>query len=920
MEKLDFNAMSIPDFAVGLESRMKDLIEVLKSQSKGVCIIGIWGMGGVGKTTIAKALYNKIRRDFEDKSFLANIREVWEKDMGQIDLQKQLLSDILKIRKMNMRSVEWVKGMIKERLCRKRALIVLDDVTTLEQVNALCGNREWIGQGSVIIVTTRDVRILNILEVDDIYRMKEMDEKESLELFSWHAFRETSPQEDFFELSRSVVTLCGGLPLALEVLGSYLYKREKEQWRSVLSKLKRIPNNRVQQKLRISFDGLEDPMLKDIFLDICCFFIGKDRAYVTEILNGCGLHADIGIAVLIEQSLVTIVKNNKLGTHDLLRDMGREIVRERSPENLEERSRLWLHEDALEVLTANTGTKAVEGFTLRLHEASEACFSTKAFMKMNRLRLLQLYHVQLSGDYKHLPKHLRWLYWQGFPLTYIPNNFYQGNLVAIALKHSNLKLVWKEPQLMERLKILNLSHSKSLTKTPDFSKLPNLEKLILKDCPSLSEVHQSIGDLRNLLLINLKGCTSLRNLPMTIYKLKSVKTLIISGCSMIDKFEEDIIQMESLTTLLADLTGIKLIPFSILRSKSIGYISLCGHEGLAHDVFPSFIWSWMSPANLKFCIPQFWSMSTSLVSMDVQQNLGGVLTMLTGLSKLRSVSVQCNSDSQLTSELRRIVHGLSDVSFTELETTSYAAQISENSIGYLLIGMGSFKEVINTLSKTISEGSNGSSDLVLPGDNVPYWLAYEGEGHSTLFEVPCEDRDWCMKGMTLCVVYSSTPQKMEAEYPFILLIINHTKLTMQIYKRDTKAYLFNDEEWQGIISNLGAGDKVQIFFAFGHGVTIDRTAVYLINDQPITLETEASAYAKIEQSTNAKIEQSTELSAEVKTTNPSVKPNKNIFRKLTKKMRECMCVNRNEGLSCFLCFPIPAAATSESSPLLGHQE
>jgi len=232
-------------------------------------------------------------------------------------------------------------------LCKRfrgeKALVVLDDVTTYEQLKLLSGNPRLFIPGSVLIVTTRDVRLLNLFKVDYVCTMKEMDEKESLELFSWHSFRQPSPIEDFRELSMNVVAYCGGLPVALEIIGSYLYERTEEEWISVISKLKSIPNDQVQEKLRISYDGLKDDMVKDIFLDICCFFIGKDRAYVTEILNGCGLHADIGIAILIERSLVKIEKNNKFGMHDLIRDMGREIVRESSGKAPGNHSRLWLH-------------------------------------------------------------------------------------------------------------------------------------------------------------------------------------------------------------------------------------------------------------------------------------------------------------------------------------------------------------------------------------------------------------------------------------------------------------------------------------------------------------------------------------------------------------------------------------------------
>ncbi|CAL0310073.1 unnamed protein product [Lupinus luteus] len=728
--------------------------------------------------------------------------------------------------------------MIKGRLGGTRALVVLDDVSKDEQLRALCGNRTWIGPGSVVIITTRDVRVLNVLKVDHVLETEVLNKRESLELFSWHAFRKKRPRKDFIELSTNVVAYCGGLPLALEVLGSYLYERTTQEWRSVLSKLEMIPNDQVQEKLRISFDGLRDHMEKAIFLDICCFFIGKNRAYVKEILDGCGLHAEIGITVLLERSLIKVEKNNKLGMHDLLRDMGREIVRESSPKEPENQSRLWFQEDVLDVLKEHTGTKAIEGLALMLEKSSKVCFSTKAFEKMKKLRLLQLNGVQLDGDYEYLPKYLRWVYWQGFPLKYTPDNFYQENIVAIDFRHSNLKLVWKEPQVLERLKILTLSHSRYLTNTPDFSKLPNLEKLILKDCPSLSELHPSIGDLSNLLLINLKDCVTLSNLPRTFYKLKSLKTLIISGCTKIDKLEEDIEQMECMTTLIAKDTGVKQVPFSIVRLKNIGYISLCEYEGLSSHVFPSLIRSWMSPTfNPLSSIDPFGGMSSSLVSMNMHSNnLVDLPSMLSSLSKLRSVWVQCHSEFQLTQDFRRILDGISDVNVTELETS----KISKHSLRSFLIGMGSCNQVFNTLSSSISQELtvSVSSDFSLPGDNYPCWLTYTGEGNSVLFEVP-QVNNYCPKGMVLCVVYSSTPENIADEYLSGIWIVNYTNFFIQLYKRDTVMSL-NDEEWQGIVSSLAPHDKVEIFVTFQHRLTVKKTTLYLIYGESIDGKMEPS--------------------------------------------------------------------------------
>ncbi|CAJ1949647.1 unnamed protein product [Sphenostylis stenocarpa] len=564
------------------------------------------------------------------------------------------------------------------------------------------------------------------------------------------------------------------------------------------------------------------------------------RGYVTKILNGCGLHADIGIAVLIERSLIKVENNNKLGMHPLLQDMGREVICESSRHEPWKRSRLWSQEDVLDVLTNNTGTEAVQGLALKLNFTSRDCFEASAFKEMKGLRLLQLDHAQLTGDYGYLSKQLRWVCWRGFPFKYIPNNFDLKGVIAMDLRHSTLRLLWKKTQVLQSLKILNLSHSIHLTETPDFSGLPSLEKLILKDCPSLCKVHQSIGDLQNILFINLKDCTSLCNLPKEIYKLKSLKTLILAGCSNIDKLEEDIVQMESLITLIAENTAVRQVPFSIVSLKSIGYITLCGYEGLSRNVFPSIIQSWMSPTmNPLSGINLFSGTSSSLVSMDIQNSvLGDLAPMLSKLSNLRSVLVHCDTEFQLSKQLGTILDDMNNVNLSEVENTSHTSQIVHHSLESFLIGIGSYKEVFNTLSKSISEGltTSESFDVFLPGDKDPFWLAHTGEGHSVYFTVP---DDFRMKGMTLCIVYLSTPENTAIECLVSVLMVNYTKCTIQIFKRDT-VISFNDVDWQGMISHLGCGDKVEIFVIFRHGLVVKKTAVYLMYDKSIDIKMEPS--------------------------------------------------------------------------------
>jgi len=314
---LDKTHLFVANNPVGVEPRVENMIQLLDKkrphhtsellpfqqwqnqfqlidyqESKDVLLLGMWGMGGIGKTTIAKAIYNKIGRNYEGRSFVANIREVCEQNVGQVSLQEQILFDVCKETTTKIQNIEEGKNKLKDRLCQKKVFIVLDDVNILDQLNALCGRRQWFGSGSRIIITTRDVNILRGYGVDQIYTMKEMCESESIELFSWHAFKQESPKDDFAEISRNVVEYSGGLPLALEVLGSYLFDREVTEWENVLDKLKTIPNDQVQKKLKISYDALNDDTQKDIFLDIACFFIGMVRNDVIHILNGCELYAE----------------------------------------------------------------------------------------------------------------------------------------------------------------------------------------------------------------------------------------------------------------------------------------------------------------------------------------------------------------------------------------------------------------------------------------------------------------------------------------------------------------------------------------------------------------------------------------------------------------------------------------------------
>ncbi|XP_070678112.1 disease resistance protein Roq1-like [Malus domestica] len=238
---------------VGMDSRVNEVISCLDMGLNNVCMLGIWGMGGMGKTTIAEVVFDRIRSQFDAYSFLANVREVTEKQ-GLVHLQKQLLSDILFESSVDVHNIHMRISKIRQRLRARMVLIILDDVDQLEQLEALCGH-SWFGSGSRIIITSRDEHLLRTYGVDKMYKVKPLTDAEALQLFCRKAFKKDQVGEDFLELSKNVVEYANGLPLAIEVFGSFLFGRSVEVWSSALGRLTENPDRRITDVLKVSFDA-----------------------------------------------------------------------------------------------------------------------------------------------------------------------------------------------------------------------------------------------------------------------------------------------------------------------------------------------------------------------------------------------------------------------------------------------------------------------------------------------------------------------------------------------------------------------------------------------------------------------------------------------------------------------------------------
>ncbi|XP_021815751.1 TMV resistance protein N-like [Prunus avium] len=577
------NILNVAKYPVGIKSRLRDVYKLLISVGvNDVRMVGIWGRGGIGKTTVAKAVFNSISCKFEASCFLANVRECsMAHGGGLLQLQKTLLFDILGEKFLNLNNVDKGVTVIKERLKHKIVLLILDDVNHLDQLNKLAGGLDWFGLGSRIIITTRDKHLLTAHQVNLIYHVKGFGSYNALKLFiSWNGVTaDRNLGDDYMEVAKTVIDYAQGLPLALMVLGRHLYGRSIDQWEAFLNSQRRSPVAEIHDVLKISYDALEYPV-NEVFLDIACFFNGEDKNYVIKVLEGCDLNPIYCIEVLIEKALIYIDAINQIWMHDLVKEMGREIVRHESPTEPGKRSRLWFHEDVHHVLTENTGTNRVKKIMVNLPKPYEICLSAKSFAEMKNLQLFMNCNAHFSGEVGYLSNDLRFLDWPECPLKALPSSFNPKKLVELKLHNSRIEQLGNGFESLATLKHISFRSCEFLTKIPDFSGLSSLVELDLNFCTSLVEVHPSVGFLNKLAILRLVDCINLTRFPRAA-NLKSLK-LIILNCKKLEYFPEILGKMEFVTRMNLSGTAIKELPSSIRYLVSLQYLELYESENLSH--------------------------------------------------------------------------------------------------------------------------------------------------------------------------------------------------------------------------------------------------------------------------------------------------------------------------------------------------
>ncbi|XP_029127157.1 TMV resistance protein N isoform X2 [Cajanus cajan] len=582
-----FNKVSPKDLSryehiVGRKYLVEELKLLLDLESHNItCLLGIYGTGGIGKTTLAKALYDSIYKQFEGSSFLSNVREKSKQIKGLELLQKSLLSDILEVEesKIQVKNIEEGIITIKSRLDFKRVLIILDDVDDIKQMYSLAREHDWFGLGSRIIITTRDQHLLDVGRIKKKYEVKVLNHPESLELFCQSVFRKNYPKSNYKDLSHRAIRCCKGLPLALKVLGCHLVGKDLSGWNDALDKYEKSPHEDVQKVLRISYDSLSLNE-KDIFLDIVCFFNGWKLKQAKEVLDACDFNSGDGITTLVNKSLLTI-DNKYLHMHDLIQAMGKYIVKEEAWNEFGERSRLWHHEDVLQVLADNNGSGKIQGIILDPPQSEEVNCTPTVFKKMGNLRILIVRNTKFLCKRCYLPNNLKLLYWENYPSPSFPSDFYPRKIVTFHLCESP-SLVLKKPfKKFEHLTCICISSCCKVTEFPDVSGAMNLRELRLDRCENLVSIHESVGYLTNLVSIQVLGCTKLQSFVPTIY-LPSLENLCFSLCTKLTYFPEIREMMDKPLKIIMMDTSITDLPESVEKLIGLKLIDMTGCKELRH--------------------------------------------------------------------------------------------------------------------------------------------------------------------------------------------------------------------------------------------------------------------------------------------------------------------------------------------------
>ncbi|CAN6692846.1 unnamed protein product [Malus baccata var. baccata] len=488
------------------KSRMAYMNEVIEGLTRGeVRMIGICGMGGVGKTTMVKEIITRLAKlNLFDKIVMAtvsqspSISKIQSEIADQIGLQFTEESESGRARRLYGRLMDI-----------KRILIVLDDVWTELGFVAIGLPYGDTHKGCKILLTSRDSEVCNRLGSQQIIAVPILTTEESQALFR-EMVGESFDDPDLRSTTKEVMNECRGLPIAIVTVGRALEKRMKHEWEDALNQLRNsnpvnIPgvDSKVYTSIKLSYDGLESDEARSCLL-LCCLFpedydipieylvrYGWGRGYFSSSVTL--EDARNRVHSLVDQLkrrflLLDSGKSEATKMHDVVRDVA-----------------IWI------------ASRDLRGFLIRSDAENKGWPNLATYDHYTTISLVGDLEIPvgLKCPKLELLQTMEGLFSEGSM-----NNICKAmkELKVLALVQMKNRVSLRSLGLLKNLRTLCLDGSNfDGTSTDVIGSLENLEILSFRDCVSMRELPREIGRLKQLRLLDTTNCEELEVIPHGIF-------------------------------------------------------------------------------------------------------------------------------------------------------------------------------------------------------------------------------------------------------------------------------------------------------------------------------------------------------------------------------------------------------------------